>query len=247
MAPNMRQFKMISLWVVAVVALLGTGACHSEGRDQTVFDDSIDAPVHYYKYFSLFTLDGEPGDETSPVQVKRNDSTIEINVFHPEIYHVVLRKYPEYWYACGLFDLDKKKREIEYCHCPRDWHDAPHRSDLFVKDSMVYVYRQRYVDAELIEKDYYRFTLNKHIERQPWNDQYTRKLNNDRDSIWRLLQNFDWNPSLGAWDYDLSNDTLWCEDGSAIIETLIRGLPYDFTFEQNEHRIIYPQINPSSE
>jgi hypothetical protein len=235
------------VWCSAVVALLGTGACHSEGRDQTVFDDSIDAPVHYYKYFSLFTLDGEPGDETSPVQVKRNDSTIEINVFHPEIYYVVLRKYPEYWYACGLFDLDKKKRKIEYCLCARDLQDAPHRSDLFVKDSLVYVYRQRYEDAELIEKTYYRFTLNKHVEGQLLNDQYTRKLNNDRDSIWRLLQNFDWDHPQRVLNYDLSNDTLACNLGSTIIETLIRGLPYDFTFEQNEHCIIHPQINPSSE
>jgi hypothetical protein len=186
------------------------------------------------------------------VQVKRNDSTIEINVFHPEIYHVVLRKYPEYWYACGLFDLDKKKRKLcELENMPklsfRELRDAPHRSDLFVKDSLVYVYRQRYEDADLIEKTYYRFTLKKHIEGQLLNDLYARKLNNDSDSIWRLLQNFDWDHPQRVLNYDLSNDKLCCEDGSAIIETLIRGLPYDFTFEQNVHRIIYPQINPSSE
>jgi hypothetical protein len=129
MEPNMRQFKMISLWVVAVVALLGVASCNSGNHNgEEVYDLS---EYQRFKRFDIFSLKGVfpviSEVDTPFVYVKQaGDSILIRKSKHPEKLTVV-RNRGKFWTLRSkpTEDWEPEENEDEVYDCVMHWAILP--------------------------------------------------------------------------------------------------------------------------
>ena len=143
--------RIFYLLIIVMFAVFVNGCKHKRNlltqQDQIV-TDTIE--TLRYKQYDLFTMRGidECMHDDTCVIVTKTPNSIVLETRLPVKFHLELRRYNKYWYACEEFDMDKDPWELYKCE---SW---PSRFDRFISDNTIYDYLQICWQDEVSERLY---------------------------------------------------------------------------------------------